>query len=125
VTEPTVKEVAAELAVETADKADALALAAKHRQQIGDLTTSLLLSRFDTQDETLRSILREAKRTNGRITALEAVNAASTVRAEVIDESVIKTHEKLAARRDRLRFYLTCVTMLLAGAIGAGVGHFS
>ena len=124
-TAQTTREVAAELAGVTAEKADVLALAAAHREQVNDLTTSLLLSRFDTQDKVLDGILREARRTNGRVTALEAKAAADIVRSEVIDETVIEHHEALAGRRDRIRFYLTCVTMLLAGTVGALVGRIS
>ena len=123
-TNQTTEQVAADLATETAEKADVLALAAEHRAHISDLTTSLLLARFDTQDKVLDGILREARRTNGRVTTLETARATEGVRAEVIDEGVIRQHESLVSRRDRIRFYMTCGTVLLSGGMGALVAHF-
>jgi hypothetical protein len=116
------------LAEETKVAAHDLAEATAHRAQVNDLSTALILSRFDvqdkrfdTQDKVLDGILREARRTNGRVAALEAANTADTVRAEVIDEGVIKQHEALAARRDRLRFYMTCATVLLSPQKGGNL----
>lgn len=80
-----------------------------------DLSTQLILARFDKQDAALDTITREVRRTNGRVTALEQRNAVTDGKAEV-------TQSAQTQRRDHWRFLGQGVYVLLGGVLGI-VGH--
>lgn len=81
--------------------------------QVNDLALSLLLSRLDTQDKSLEFILREARKTNGRVTALEQRNAQA-------DKDEADEQKQDTQQRDTRRFWVQVLSMLVAGAAGSG-----
>lgn len=77
---------------------------------------ALLMERLSKQDAVLGEILREAKRTNGRVTALEQRAA--------VNDAVDAMAEKTATRERRRReFMVGSIAVVVAGAI-APIGHF-
>lgn len=53
-----------------------------------DSMFSRVMSRLDSQDETLRQILAEVKRTNGRVTKLETTGEVTKAQIAVISVGV-------------------------------------
>lgn len=53
-----------------------------------DAMLSRIMARLDSQDETLRQILAEVKRTNGRVTKLETTGEVSKAQIAVISVGV-------------------------------------
>ena len=108
-------ELAAELAAETEAKADVIATATAHRDQVTDLTTALLLSRFDAQDTMLAGIQRDVRRTNGRVTALEKKDAERIA----VGNRVVAQNE---VRHWRIQVWVPTIAVFVGG-FGGYAGH--
>lgn len=94
---------------------DELLAAEPPADHIGPLATQLILARFNTQDVVLEGIQREVRRTNGRVTALEKVNASrQAVEVHIADER--------QTRRWRIDVWAP-ITAIVVGGILGDLGH--
>lgn len=82
----------------------------------------LITDRLDHQDRALAEILRQAKRTNGRVTDLEQRAAVEDALRSQHDTQEQQAEKTATRRRLRGEFVLGSVCLLVAGAVDP-LGH--